>query len=103
MEPEYNHVITLLSSASYTTDDYGNQIRGDNAVTCLCAVSSVSGAEFYRAGQSGIKPSAVARLNKLEYSGQQRCELDGDPYTVIRMYEVGYDEIELTLEPKAGV
>ena len=100
---EYNHEIVLIKAgATYTTDEIGNQIKGDDETVCLCGTASIGGSEFYRAGQSGIKPSVTATMNKAEYTGQHRVKLDGEAYTVIRTYETGLDEIELTLEPKAG-
>lgn len=101
--PEYSHELVLLkSNGKIKTDRIGNQIKGDDKVTCLCATTSISGSEFYRAGQAGIKPSITARMNQCEYSGQLRCTLDGTMYNVVRTYNVNRDEVELTLEPKAG-
>ena len=68
----------------------------------FCQIKSVPGVEFYRAGQSGLKPSAIIVIHPFEYSGESELLHDEKYYTIIRSFKTSEDELELTCEEKLG-
>lgn len=68
----------------------------------FCQIKSVPGVEFYRAGQSGLKPSEIVVIHPFEYFGETELLHDEKYYTIIRSFKISEDELELTCEEKLG-
>ena len=61
-------------------------------------LESVSGDEFFRAGQLGIKSKKMVTVNLYEYHDETLLELDGKQYDIYRTYvRKGTERIELYL------
>lgn len=65
-------------------------------------VGSVSAAEFFAAGQNGIKPELRITMFAYDYSGERDLEVNGVIYSVYRTYFATTDKIELYCERRAG-
>lgn len=66
-------------------------------------VSSVTRAEFFAAGESGIKPEFRFTMLDAEYNGETTVLYNGVAYAVYRTYHARTDEIELYVQRKAGI
>lgn len=71
--------------------------------TVYATVSSVTGSEFFDAGQGGIRPEYQFVIYDAEYNGQQDVEYDGAVYRVYRTYRRDKDKLELYVEARSGV
>lgn len=91
--------ITLVA-VTYSTDTIGQTVRTKSVRTVLGYVDSISGSEWYEAGQSGMKASLRAVTPAINYDGELTVLIGGKTYEVYRTYRAG-DDIELYLEYKA--
>lgn len=67
-------------------------------------VSSVSRAEFFAAGKTGLAPEFVFKTAAVNYSGESEIEYGGKRYAIYRTYSPPEsDSIELYVQAKAGV
>lgn len=66
-----------------------------------CRVASISRAEFFAGGRSGLNPSYQFKVFSGDYKGELIVEYRGKHYTVYRTYEEG-DEIEIYVERRGG-
>lgn len=65
-------------------------------------IQSVSGAEFFSAGQNGITPEYRITMFAYDYDGERDVELDGVAYSVYRTYRGKNDTVELYVERRRG-
>lgn len=91
--------ITLIQSG-YTTDKFGNQVSKDIRRTIQATRKNISRAEFYQAGQAGIRPSTMFVVHPYEYEDETKVEYNGKRYSVVRVYQLDDDELELYVERK---
>lgn len=99
----YDYELTLISPGGYTEDAIGNKIPiAPVETTILCDRKSATRGEYYQAAAAGLKPEEVFVAHAYEYGGQKLVRFDGILYSVIRTYQVGIEEIELTCERKGG-
>ena len=96
-------IITLVSYP-LIRDDTGVLKKG-NAVEreVFAQVDSVSRAEFYEAGQSGLKPEYRFTMLDAEYNHEHTVYYNGVAYAVYRTYHARTDIIELYVQREAGV
>lgn len=95
-------VCTLIGVQSQL-DAYGvSRPQTETRQVRFCRVQSVSGTEFFEAGQAGIRPQYRFTLPRAEYSGEQTVEYQGRRYTVYRTYEPSARMIELYVEARVG-
>ena len=95
-------VLTLVSTTT-TQDDYG--VIHENTVErgVYCQVFSISRAEFFGSGRSGLNPEFEFKIFGGDYKGERICLFHGNQYAIYRTYMVpGEDYIELYAERKAG-
>lgn len=97
----YDHELTLISQ-TITEDEIGNQIPIETRTTILCSLKSVGRSEFYNAAATGLRPELVFVIHGYEYNGEKAVEFEGSRYSVIRTYQMGFEEIELTVERVSG-
>lgn len=98
-----SNVITLLSNtrsqdATGVWRD-GEEIRRE----IFCQVDSVSRAEFFAAGQSGLRPEYRITVFFGDYHGETRLIYNGARYAVYRTYHARTDELELYVQREVGV
>lgn len=92
-----------LISVTITQDTIQQDIATESSKLVFCNIGSISGEEFLRAGQLGLKPSYKVTMFKYDYSEEKIVEIDSKRYQVYRTYEARNDMIELYLEERAGV
>ena len=98
-----SEIITLVS---YTqVQDPQGVRRGtiSTETTVFCQVDSISRAEFFDAGQNGIKPEYRFSVFFGDYAGQRVVIYKGVKYSIYRTYHARNDVIELYAERKTGV
>lgn len=95
-------VITLVSYPR-TQDDNGVW-RDSTPVerSVYCQVESVTRAEFFNAGQNGLKPEYRFTMFFGDYNGERTVIYDGVQYTVYRVFRARTDELELYVERRSG-
>lgn len=69
----------------------------------FCQVDSVSRAEFYSAGQAGLRPEYRFIVFFGDYQGETRLIYNGVRYAVYRTYHARTDELELYVQREVGV
>lgn len=94
--------ITLLS-ATYETDDIGQELETLTETTVFCDVRSISRDEFFEAGRNGLNPAFQVTMNRYEYNGEKECIYNDVKYGIYRSYVGRGENIELYLEKKTGV
>lgn len=96
-----NTTVNLIKK-TYTPDEIGQQIPTETIKTVFCEIQSISQNEFFKAGQSGLKPQYKILIWGFEYSGEIAIELDGKKYSVYRTFLRNDEKIELYLTEKVG-
>lgn len=96
-------VITLLSH-EWGQDNKGIwHDFGEIRRQVFCQVDSVSRAEFFAAGQIGIKPEYKFTVFFGDYNDEERLEYKGKVYAVYRTYHARNDDLELYAKLEVGV
>ncbi|WP_195510119.1 phage head closure protein [Clostridium tyrobutyricum] len=95
----YDYELILIQK-DVDYDEVGNQIPIEKKISILCGKKSVGRTEFYNAAANNLKPEIVFEIHGYEYSGETEVEFNGKRYTVIRTYEVDFENLELTCEVK---
>lgn len=91
--PEITTVIDELNQRE-EIETYSNQV--------FCEKRPVAQAEFFSAGQAGIKPSCVMVVSIFDYSNQEKLKYHGRIYSVYRIYERPDEKVELYCEVRSG-
>lgn len=98
-----SNVITLLSNTR-SQDATGVWRDGEETQReIFCQVDSVSRAEFFAAGQSGLRPEYRFTVFFVDYQGETRLIYNGARYAVYRTYHARTDELELYVQREVGV
>lgn len=98
-----SNVITLLSYER-TQDATGVWRNGEETRRDIfCQVDSVSRAEFFAAGQNGLRPEYRITVFFGDYQGETRLIFEGVTYSVYRTYHARTDELELYVQREVGV
>lgn len=96
-----SNVISLVST-SQTQDAFGVWRQTETKRDVFCQVDSVTRAEFFEAGRSGLNPEYRFTLFAGDYNGESIVIFGGKAYSVYRTYHARTDEIELYVERKGG-
>ena len=101
---EYSEIIYLISETE-GVDEIGNIITASSSQNKSYAkVQSVRTNEFYNAVEVGLSPSIEFVIKKLNYSGEDLIEWNGNKYKVIRIVEPKNKfDIVLVCSKKIGV
>lgn len=91
-----------LITKTYTKDSLGQLVPTETTTDVMCNVTSVSAAEWARAGQEGLKASLVFDVWEYEYDGQEELTYNGETYSVYRTYINNDGKVELYTEKKVG-
>jgi len=97
----YDHELTLIGE-TIEEDEIGNQRSVETRTTILCSVKSAGRSDFYSGAAAGLRPELVFLVHAYEYNGERIVEFEGKRYSVIRAYQTGIEEIELTAERVSG-
>ena len=98
---ERSEVIKLVKSTS-SQDDHGVWRSTTTVREVYCKAESVTRAEFFEGGRSGLKPEYKFVLFFGDYDGEQTILYKGVTYGVYRSYHASTDILELYVERKAG-
>ena len=101
MRMTFDYELTLISER-YEEDEIGNMVPVETKQVILCNIKSVKSSEFYNAANTGLKPEKVFVVHPFEYGDEKLIEFEGKKYSVIRTYQTGLEEIELTCERVIG-
>lgn len=96
-------VIAYLIGKTITKNEYKQEVETDTRTEIMALYESVSQSEFYKAGETGLKPEFRLTTAIIDYNGEKEVELDGKKYGIYRTYEADKDYIELYCERKGGV
>lgn len=94
--------IVNLYTDVITYDDYGVARKTRTAKQVYCKVDSVTRAEFFDAGKSGLKPEYRITMFFGDYDGETVVGYNGRLYSVYRTYLAKTDIIELYVERQGG-
>lgn len=70
--------------------------------SCFCRIESVTRAEFFEGGRSGLNPEFVFTIWAGDYNDETILEYNGKRYGIYRTYHGDGDYIELYAERKGG-
>ena len=94
-------VIELISVATTTLDDYGNEVSTHNTKAVLCEVDSITQSEFFAAANTELKPEYKFTVFFGDYNNEPDVWYNGKAYAIYRTYRTG-DYMELYAERKIG-
>lgn len=97
----YDDILTLVKTV-YSADDLGVERKTETRKPVYCYKKSVGSRAFNKMRQEGLKPALVFVIHRFEYEGEETAIFNGRHYKIIRTYETGVDEIELTAEAAGG-
>lgn len=92
-----------LISETYGKDEYGVDKATQTSKTVFAQIMSVSGKEFFNAGNTNIKPEFKLIVNADEYNGAKIVKIGSAAYSVYRTYRNLENSLELYVERKEGV
>mgnify|MGYP006992127844 FL=1 len=97
--------ITLIKPAGREQDTTGVwRTTEPESRTILARMDDVSRAEFFAAGQGGMRAEFRFIVAPIEYEGEAVCEWAGKRYAIYRTYHVpGTDDLELYVQREVGV
>lgn len=97
-----SHVAQLIA-VTYKQDAIAQQVKAETAREVFCHIASVSAAEFFDAGRSGLRAALKITVFDADYHGESIAVVDGVRYGIYRTYRAKGEQVELYLEEKAGV
>lgn len=77
-------------------DGFENEPQ-ENARTVFCNMKSVGYSEYYKSQQTGKEAKRKCDIHKADYGGEDIVEMDKQRYSVLKLYDIDDDTIELTL------
>lgn len=95
--------IAFLVETTTDYDDIGNPVTETEEKRVFVSVYSTSQTEFFRGGQSGLKPEYKMILFVGDYDGQEYIKYHDVVYCIYRTFAKDDEHIELYLSKKAGV
>ena len=95
-------ILTLIG-VTHKKDELNQYITEERRRDVFCTVHSISGAEWFDAGRSGVKAQLKVKVFAPEYDGETIVELAGKRLAVYRSYLAKNEQMELYLEEKAGI
>lgn len=95
-------VIDLIS-VTYQRNAKGADIPQESSRQIFARISSVTRAEFFAAGRSGLRPELKFEIFREDYNGELILEYNGKRYGIYRTFtNDNADYIELYAEQKGG-
>ena len=93
--------ITLLATTK-VQNDYGVWEEIITSTNVFAQVDSVTRAEFFEGGRSGLNPEFRMTMFRGDYNGEKMLIYNGNTYSIYRTYVAKTDVIELYVERKGG-
>lgn len=93
--------VIYLISVEIIEDDLGNQIKQETARLVFANEWNLTAAEFYQAGNQGLKPEKAFEIYTLDYQNEEELGYEGMTYTIIRTQNRG-DKTIITAQRKIG-
>lgn len=92
----WDHEVTLINQKA-DEDDAGYPVEdgNDSENTVLANVLSVGRAEYHASNQNGVRTDRIFEVHSFEYNNEKHLIHEGNPYKVLRTYEVDSEIIEL--------
>lgn len=94
--------LVTLYADSVTYNDYGVAVKQRTGKDVYCSVRSVSRAEFFDAGRSGLNPEYQITMFAYDYNGEPVVGYKGKMYSVYRTYLARTDVLEVYVERRTG-
>lgn len=94
-------VITLITE-TVTADSSGVERTAITSRTIYAQVDSITRAEFYDAGRSGLNPEYKFTVFSGDYMGETIVEYNSKRYAVYRTYLARNDMMELYAQREGG-
>lgn len=91
-----------LISETWQQDAYGVAQPTETERKVYANVRSITRAEFFDAGRSGLNPELSFVIFFGDYNGEKIIEYNGARYTVYRTYQARTDTLELYTERREG-
>ena len=98
-----NDGIAYLVSITTGQDEIGQTVKKESRTEVFYKPRSISSNEYFRASQSGLRPSFMVEINAFEYSDEKVIEIDGNAYDIYRTYLKNADRLELYCSERTGV
>lgn len=92
----------LLISETFEQDETGVEHPVKSSRPVFVQVNSVTRAEFFEAGRSGLNPEFMFTMFSGDYAGETIVEYAGRTYAVYRTYLGRNDTIELYVQREGG-
>ena len=98
-----NQVIKIsLISKSHTLNSIGVTVTTETKTDVFAQAYSVTQAEFFKAGQEGLKPQGIYAVRSMEYAGQDEIEVNSERFTVYRTFVRVDGRTELYVSRRKG-
>lgn len=94
--------VTLLGEGEAVYDEIGNETIIPVQTEVYALEESVGQNEFFRAGQSGLKPDRRLTVWSFEYGGEQMVEIGGEQFKIYRTFDRQDERTELYLTKRTG-
>lgn len=82
----YDILVTLKKPIKSIVDKIGNETPVYIENQAWCGEISVTQSEFYAAAARSFKPEKVLEIWDRDYSGENRCVIEGIEYEIYRTY-----------------
>lgn len=96
--------VAIFIKEIYEKNEIGERISKESKREVFVQVYSIGRTDWQQAGQLGLSPSIMIKINRINYEGEKIVEVDRMRYGIYRTYcPPDSDDMELYLEEKAGV
>lgn len=101
MAESLDNVCELIKKEFYE-DDIGQSLARESKRGIFCKEKPIYSDEFFKAGQSGIKPSLKLIIYTEEYEGEKELIFEGVRYNIYRSFKREDSFMELYCEVVCG-
>ena len=95
--------VCFFITRTHARDENGIMQATETEQRVFCNVQSVSAAEWFEGGRSGLNPVYRLTMFEPDYSGQEIVRFNGVRYAVYRTYHAKDNLIELYVQKEGGV
>lgn len=92
----------ILITEIATKDKTGQPVIKPSETACIGYQRSVYQNEFFNADQAGIRAQGVVVMSRADYGGQRLLSIDGQEFSIYRVFERDADWIELYYGERVG-
>lgn len=85
-----------------TYDELGIPRSENNEREVFATINSISAAEFFKAGETGLKAEIMFSLWNYEYENEEEVVYNNQSYSVYRKYSNGEGRVELYCQKKVS-